>query len=173
MGLSPGLGLHLRGLADALLVQEFPGSSLTRAHRELLATAVSAENGCFFCMDSHGAFAGELLARERTPGAETLVEGLKVGSSAGLDGRLVALLHLARIVTRDPRALRQDEVEAARAAGASEGDIQLAILIASAFCMYNRMVDGLRAGTAPTTAPYHETAKRIADHGYQEPPPAR
>ena len=55
--LTPGLGVHLRGLADELLVNDFPGATLERAEREMLATAVSAANDCFYCMDSHGAFA--------------------------------------------------------------------------------------------------------------------
>src|SRR4029077_15564831 len=59
--LSPGLAVHLRGLADELLVKDFPGATLPRAERELVATAVSAGNDCFYCMDSHGAFASELL----------------------------------------------------------------------------------------------------------------
>jgi AhpD family alkylhydroperoxidase len=67
MRLAPGLTLHLRGLADELLVKEFPGTTLTRAERELIATAVSAANGCFYCMDSHGAFASELLRRASAP----------------------------------------------------------------------------------------------------------
>ena len=41
--LTPGLGVHLRGLADELLVNDFPGATLVRAEREMLATAVSAE----------------------------------------------------------------------------------------------------------------------------------
>ena len=57
MRLTPGLGVHLRGLADELLVNDFPGATISRGEREMLATAVSAANDCFFCMDSHGAFA--------------------------------------------------------------------------------------------------------------------
>ena len=56
MRLTPGLGVHLRGLADELLVNDYPGATLQRVEREMLATAVSAANDCFFCMDSHGAF---------------------------------------------------------------------------------------------------------------------
>ena len=59
--LTPELGVHLRGLADELLVNDFPGATLKRAEREMLATAVSAANDCFYCMDSHGAFATVLL----------------------------------------------------------------------------------------------------------------
>ncbi|HKO32110.1 MAG TPA: carboxymuconolactone decarboxylase family protein, partial [Candidatus Limnocylindria bacterium] len=53
MRLTPGLGVHLRGLADEVLVKDFPGATIRRHEREMLATAVSAANDCFFCMDSH------------------------------------------------------------------------------------------------------------------------
>src|SRR4029450_1391942 len=61
--LTPALGVHLRGLADELLLNDLPDATLARAEREMLATAVSAANDCFYCMDSHGAFAGALLEK--------------------------------------------------------------------------------------------------------------
>ena len=44
--------------------------------------------------------------------------------------------------------------------------MQLAVLIASGFSMYNRLVDGFRARTAPSTEAYRERAAEIADNGY-------
>ena len=55
--LTPELGVHLRGLANELLVNDFPGATISRFEREVLATAVSAANDCYFCMDSHAAHA--------------------------------------------------------------------------------------------------------------------
>jgi uncharacterized peroxidase-related enzyme len=169
MTLSPGLGAHLRGLADELLVRDFPGATLTRAERELLATAVSAANDCFYCMDSHGAFACELLQRAAEPRTEAIVDGVKTGGDGGLEGKMPALLHIARTVQRRALDLRREDVERALAAGASDADTQLAVLIASAFCMYNRMVDGLRARTPPTPEAYRARAAEIAEHGYSSP----
>src|SRR5262245_33542536 len=37
MRLTPGLGTHLRGLADEVLVKDYPGATLTRYEREFLA----------------------------------------------------------------------------------------------------------------------------------------
>jgi uncharacterized peroxidase-related enzyme len=166
MRLTPALETHLRGLADALLVAEFPGSTISRAERELLATAVSAGNDCFYCMDSHGAFASELLGRDGTADVATLVDGIKLGTSDGVSPKLAALLAIARGVQRDPRAVCRDDVQRALEAGASDADTQLAVLIAAAFCMYNRMVDGFRAPTPPSAEAYRERAAQIADHGY-------
>ncbi len=169
MRLSPGLALHLRGLADELLVKSWPGTTLTRSDRELLATAVSAANDCFYCMDSHGAFASELLRREKATGVDALVDGVKSGDAGGLGPKMAALLALARCVQRDPRSLTREDVARALQAGATDADTQLAVLIASAFCMYNRMVDGLRARTPASTEGYLARAAEIAEYGYGDP----
>ena len=170
MGLSPELGIHLRGLADALLVDDFPGATLRRAEREMLATVTSAGNDCFYCMDSHAAFASELLDRDGDVQRMGLVDELLVGALDGFDPKMRALLGIASVVRRNPLELTAADVEAATSAGATDGDVQLAVCIASAFSMYNRLVDGLRAMTPPTTDPYAEPAQRIADHGYSVPP---
>ena len=75
----------------------------------------------------------------------------------------------ARRVAREPRSLDRDHVARAKAAGATDGDVQLTILIAAAFCMYNRMVDGLRARTPANVAAYEARAREIADYGYADP----
>jgi uncharacterized peroxidase-related enzyme len=169
MQLSRGLAVHLRGLADELLVKEMPGSTLTRADRELLATAVSAANDCFYCMDSHGAFASELLRRSNVEGVDAVVESVKLGDSAGLGPKMTALVTIARGVQRAPRSLKREDITRALEAGATDEDTQLAVLIASAFCMYNRMVDGLRAKTPASTDAYRARAAEIAEHGYSDP----
>ena len=170
MRLTPGLGVHLRGLADELLVKDFPGSTIDRVEREMLATAVSAANDCFFCMDSHGAHATAVM--ELTGGTDRapLIEIVKVGSSDGFDPKMRALLHISRTVRGDARDLSAADVQAATDAGATDADVQLAVLIAAAFSMYNRLVDGFRARTAPSTEVYRERAAEIAANGYSAPP---
>ena len=167
--LTPGLGVHLRGLADELLVNHFPGTTLERAEREMIATAVSAGNDCFYCMDSHGAFATALLEANGATERIGLIDTIKLGSSDGLDPKMSALLHIARTVRRDALALTDEDVATAHDAGATDADVQLAVLIAAAFSMYNRMVDGFRAATPPATAAYRDRAREIASHGYSDP----
>jgi uncharacterized peroxidase-related enzyme len=167
--LTPGLGVHLRGLADELLVHDFPGATISRGEREMLATATSAANDCFYCMDSHGAFATAVLEQSGSADLVPLVDVIKVGSSDGLGPKMQALLHIARTVRRQPLDLTQADVDAALAAGASDADTQLAVLIAAAFSMYNRMVDGFRAKTPPTAEAYRDRAAQIAEHGYSDP----
>ena len=166
MALSPDLGVHLRGLADALLVHDFPGATLRRAEREMIATVTSAGNDCFYCMDSHAAFASALLDRDGDPGRKPLVDELLVGALDGFDPKMRALL--TRRGGRAPQSAgaHRRGCRGGDDAGATDGDVQLAVCIASAFSMYNRLVDGLRAMTPPTTEPYTEPARRIAEHGY-------
>ena len=86
-----------------------------------------------------------------------------------LDARMQGLIRIARIVGRDSLELTAADTQAARDAGASDGDVQLAVLIAAGFSMYNRMVDGLRTMTPPVTEAHRESAVRIAAHGYSMP----
>jgi len=172
MRLRPGIGIALRGLADELLVADYPGATLRRDQRELLATAVSASNDCFFCMDSHGAFATALLERNGDTHLVPFIDVVKTGSSQGLDDKMCALLTIARTLAETPRGLAESDIQAALDAGATDQDVQLAVLIASAFSMYNRLVEGFRARTAPSTEAYRERAGEIAEHGYTLPVPA-
>ena len=113
MRLTPNLGLHLRGLADELLVNDFPGATLRRDERELLATAVSAANDCFFCMDSHGAFATALLERSGETEHVPRIDIVKTGSSDGLDPKMQTL--------RPRRADRRARLAPAHARGRGRG----------------------------------------------------
>jgi uncharacterized peroxidase-related enzyme len=169
MRLTPQLGTHLRGLADQLLVDPFPGATISRGQREMLATAVSAANDCFFCMDSHAAHATAVFEREGGTEAVPLLETLKLGSSDGFDPKMRALLHIARTVRANARQLSAHDTDAACAAGASDADVQLAVLIAAAFSMYNRIVDGFRARTPADVAMYSARAGEIAEFGYSGP----
>ena len=131
LNLTPRLGVHLRGLADELLVNDFEGATLRRAEREMLATAVSAGNDCFFCMDSHAAHATALLERDGDAHLAPLLDELKTGSLEPFDPKMRALLHIAGTVRRNPLELTAGDVEAAKAAGATDADVQLAVLIAA------------------------------------------
>ena len=166
--LTPQLGIHLRGLADELLVNDFAGATISRAQREMLATATSAANDCFYCMDSHGAFATALLERDGADDLVPLIDTIKLGSSDGLDPKMQALVHISRTVRGEPRDLTADDIAAAHAAGATDADVQLAVLIAAAFSMYNRFVEGFRARTLPSADAYLARAGEIAEHGYSD-----
>jgi uncharacterized peroxidase-related enzyme len=167
--LTPGLGIHLRGLADELLVHEFPGATLSRAEREMIAAATSAANDCFFCMDSHAAHATALLELSGATEFVAVLDEIKLGSFERLDDKMRALVEIARTVRGEARDLTAADVAVARAAGATDADVQLAVLIAAAFSMYNKMVEGFRAKTPPSVEAYRGRAAEIAEHGYSVP----
>jgi uncharacterized peroxidase-related enzyme len=169
--LTPNLGIHLRGLADELLVNDFPGATISRAQREMLATAVSAANDCYFCMDSHAAHASAVMELTGEMDLKPLLDELTRGTAdTGFDQKMRALLNISRKVQRRALDLNAADIDAAKAAGASDADVQLAVLISSAFSMYNRLVDGFRAKTPPNVEMYNDRAAEIARNGYSAPP---
>jgi AhpD family alkylhydroperoxidase len=90
------------------------------------------------------------------------------GADAGkVDGRLGALLRLAGAVAGAGRCRTDEEVAAARAAGAADEEIHDTVLIAASFCLVNRYVDGLAANTPQDEAVYDQMGKRLAEDGYR------
>ena len=58
------------------------------------------------------------------------------------------------------------DIEAARAEGATDIEIHDTVLIAAAFCMYNRYVDGLGTWAPQPNEAYAEMGERMAHVGY-------
>jgi uncharacterized peroxidase-related enzyme len=155
----PDTARPLMQLAEALLRGPSP---LARGERELIAAYVSRLNGCEYCADSHGAFAAAQLE-----GGSTLVEAVLTDpQSAPVTAKLRALLGIAREVQAQVRPVGDAAVAAAREAGAKDADIHDTVLIAAAFCMYNRYVNGLGTELPKDPAHYTDSARRIVDHGY-------
>jgi uncharacterized peroxidase-related enzyme len=137
-------------------------SSLSRGERELIAAFVSSRNGCRYCTGSHSAYAAAQL-----PGGAPLVNSVKADlATAEISAKLRALLTIAGQVQISGRAVTADAIAAARAEGATDVELHDTVLIAAAFCMYNRYVDGL--GTIPLAdeSGYAAMAPRILEHGY-------
>ena len=59
-----------------------------------------------------------------------------------------------------------DDIARARAEGATDVEIHDTVLIAAAFCMFNRYVDGLATLTPADPAAYDDMGRRMAEHGY-------
>ena len=149
----------MTALADVLL---HAPNSLSRGERELIAAYVSALNECHFCHHSHAAVASCHLGDE---GA--LVDAVVADAErAPVSAKLRALLAIAAHVQRSGRAVRDTDIGRARAEGATDVEIHDTVLIAAAFCMFNRYVDGLGALTPTDPAGYRERAGFVADHGY-------
>jgi len=114
-----------------------PGA-LSKIRKELIATAVSADNGCAHCTQLHGDFLSKL-----TPD-KTLVRALMTDPAAApLEGADRALIAYALKLTRTPREIRRSDVEILRAAGFSEEEIFEAAFITAYFNYTNRVAEGL------------------------------
>ncbi len=159
MAFSPQTAKPMNELADVLLRGE---NSLSAADRELIATYVSSQNDCYFCQHAHGA-----VAAYRLGGNEKLIDDVKANfQSADISEKLKALLAIAGSVQRGGKQVTTEQIERARSLGATDKEIHDTVLIAAAFCMYNRYVDGLATWAPTDPEMYRENGKRLAEHGY-------
>ncbi len=138
-------------------------STLSRGERELIATYVSSQNDCRFCHSVHGAVAACHL-----DGDEALVDAVRQDfQRAVLSPKLKALLAIAGKVQQGGKNVRETDVQLARERGATDLEIHDTVLIAAAFCMYNRYVDGLATWAPNDAAAYRQQGARLAQYGYE------
>lgn len=137
-------------------------SSLTPGERETIAAYVSRGNGCRFCCETHAAAARAHLGEQR----ELVDQVLADIATAPVTPKMKALLALAEKVRRDGRLVQPADVEAAKAEGADDKAIHDTVLIAAAFCMFNRYVDGLGTSLPEDPADYEASGVRLAEAGY-------
>jgi uncharacterized peroxidase-related enzyme len=159
MQFRPETAKPLNALAEVLLRAP---NSLPAGERELIAAYVSGRNECTFCCSSHSAFAAAQL-----DGGMSVVDQVRGDlESAPVSAKLRALLHIAGAVQQDGRKVTGDLVEAARDQGATDVEIHDTVLIAAAFCMFNRYVDGLGTYAPETPDAYLPMARHIVENGY-------
>ncbi len=158
----PETGKSLYQLAHVLLREDSPLSS---ADRELIAAYVSSMNNCMFCMSSHAAAARCLYNDE----AAIVDEVLKDMQQSDISNKLKALLAIAGQVQISGKAVTKENIDAAKALGASDREIHDTVLIAATFCMFNRYVDGLATLTPTDSNVYAEMGRRMVDVGYSLP----
>ena len=148
------------GMLTNLLLRSNDGLSM--ADRELIAAHVSYLNDCFYCHQSHGEIAACYLNGNRQ-----LVTQVKADyENAPISEKLKSLLSIAASVQKGGKHVRPDQVDYAKTLGATDKDIHDTVLIAAAFCMFNRYVDGLSATTPSDLSTYPPRAKQVAEHGY-------
>jgi len=157
----PETAKPMRELAHILLHEP---NSLTPGERELIATYVSSRNCTTFCALSHGAAAANHL------GDPAVVEKVKADfETAPISPKLKALLVIAGKVQQDGKLVNEADVQAARMQGATDMEIHDTVLIASAFSMYNRYVDGLATVQPSDPGMYEQMGKHLAEKGYTAP----
>jgi uncharacterized peroxidase-related enzyme len=159
MAFRPETARPLNALVEILLTGP---STLSRGERELIATYVSSRNCTHYCHSIHGAIAAAHLG-----GDEALVKQVKTDfMQAAISAKLKTLLTMAGKVQKDGKLVTAADVAAARDEGATDLEIHDTVLIAAAFCMYNRYVDGLATVQPRDEAMYRERGKMVARDGY-------
>ena len=160
----PETARPLRLLAETLLRDD---NSLGRGERELIAAYVSSLNRCAFCETSHSTFA----AMQLDGGMPLVAQAKSNPEQAPISPKLRALLAVAAKVQAGGRSVTEDDRRGRGASrGATDVEIHDTVLIAAAFCMFNRYVDGLATWAPTDPATYEEIGRRIVERGYLVPP---
>lgn len=161
MAFRPETALPLNKLVDALLQQP---STMSKGERELIASYVSSLNECKYCANTHGAVAKHHL------GDGELVKQVQTNlEEADISPKLRALLNIAGKVQQSGHRVTEEDIEKARHEGADDKEIHDTVLIAAAFCMFNRYVDGLDTSAPDDPEIYDQIGAHRAKNGYQAP----
>jgi uncharacterized peroxidase-related enzyme len=159
MKFRPDTAKPLNELAEILLRGP---STLTSAEREMIASYVSYQNECHFCHSSHGAAAAHHL-----DGNLDLLDDIKKSfQKTEISPKLRKLLAIAKKVQILGNKVTAEDIEEAKNEGATDREIHDTVLIAAAFCMYNRYVDGLGTWAPEEKEAYNDTGKMLANEGY-------
>lgn len=159
MAFRPETSKHLNNLAEELLRSE---NTLSRGFREFMAAYVSYLNDCFFCQNAHGGLAQHYLECDINE-----MDNLKKDyRSSGFSDKEKSLLEIAASVQKSGKNVTADQIEKARRLGATDTEIHDTVLIAAAFCMFNRYVDGLGTWAPEDRSFYVKRARARAEEGY-------
>ena len=159
---SPATTKPLCELVDLLL---YGPHTLTPAEREMIATYVSSQNDCYYCQSCHGSSAAQHLGGS-TADYELIDQVKQNYEAAPVSDKMKALLAIAGKVQKGGKHVTTDDVERARQQGATDKEIHDTVLIAAAFCMFNRYVDGLDTWQPRDAEIYREIGKQTASLGY-------
>ncbi len=166
---NPATSAPMNALAEQLLRNQ--DNTLSREDRETIASYVSLRNGCHFCFNSHAAV---VRSYYKKMGGKKIEDGVQVISdldgrveeSAVLSEKMKALLNIAGLVQVSGKDVSDDAVERARDLGATDKEIHDTVLIAAAFCMFNRYVDGLDAPSDLDDDTYNALGDMLTENGY-------
>jgi len=152
-------------LCDLVQVLLTGPHTLTEAEREMIATYVSSQNDCFYCESCHGSTAAQHLGGSDTD--YDLIHRIKQNYEATpISSKLKALLGIAGKVQKSGKFVTAEDVARARQEGATDKEIHDTVLIAAAFCMFNRYVDGLATWQPRDAEIYREIGMQTAKLGY-------
>lgn len=122
---------------------------LSKAQAEAVAVAVSAVNGCRYCIAHHGPRLARALGDEAL--ARAVARDYR---EADLPARDRVLLDYAVALTCEPAERTEDDVERLREYGFDDDAILKATAIAAVFNLANRMIAGLGVELEEDVAPW-------------------
>jgi uncharacterized peroxidase-related enzyme len=152
-------------LADLVQVLLTGPHTLTAAEREMIATYVSSQNDCFYCQTCHGSTAAQHLGGSEAD-YELITQVKQNYESAPISAKMKALLSIAGKVQQGGKHVTAEDVAQARKHGATDKEIHDTVLIAAAFSMFNRYVDGLATWQPRDPEIYREIGTMTAQLGY-------
>lgn len=128
----------LRAFLDLYVTLVFGKSGLSRSEREMVATMISAQNQCKYCVSHHG----EALRFYLKNGAQ-LDAFESAQQPQNLSPRAKALTGYALKLTREPSEVGKQDVDALRAAGISDSEILDLVLLIGYMNLVTRIAQGL------------------------------
>jgi uncharacterized peroxidase-related enzyme len=121
-------------LSESLIFRE---GHLSRKHKEMIATLVSAENSCSYCIDSHAYF---LRVHGRSSAVVDAILSGDLGSCAFTVGER-ALLNFACKVNATSHEISRKDVDWLILSGWSEPQVAEAVHVAALFSTFNRVAN--------------------------------
>jgi len=137
-------------------------SPLSAGERELIATFVSALNGCEYCVASH-------LPNLDAHGIDPAIVGALVADidSAPVREPLKPLFRLCRRLTLAPARVAREDIDAVLAAGWDERALDSAIAVVCRFSYLNRLVQAYGLDP-PDESTARATAAELVRRGYDD-----
>jgi uncharacterized peroxidase-related enzyme len=152
-------------LSDLVQVLLAGPHTLTPAEREMIATYVFSQNDCYYCQSCHGSTAAQHLGGSDSD--YELIAQIKQNYEAiPIFSKMKSLLNIAGNVQKGDKHVTTEDIARARQKGATDKEIHDTVLIAAAFCMFNRYVDGLATWQPHDPEIYREIGKQTSHLGY-------
>jgi uncharacterized peroxidase-related enzyme len=128
----------LRVFLDLYVTSMYGRSGLSRAEREMIATAASSRNRCGYCVSHHGEALRFYLKNDAQ------VELLKRGEfPENASPRTEALLRYALKLNEYPGDVSKEDLEALRIVGITDSEILDLVLVTGYVNLVNRIALGL------------------------------
>ncbi len=138
-------------------------SAFSLGERELMASLVSALNGCDYCTGIH-----ESAAEAFDVDPRLLAELLEDMETAGVEERLRPVLRFVARLTLWPSRMRPEDTQAILDAGWDESAVFDAVCVCAFYSFMNRYVDG--TGLASTPEELREMGRQLAEHAEADKP---